>query len=529
MNPFSVVTPASAEEREKQLEQWWATLRTGPLQGQAHELEAVLNLGLASKPHRYDEIVGGLALRYSGNQKAIVENALKMRYPKAGNMPVDPVNWAAFFARSDAGVYVVDALRFLQAKTSRGVGKAVRGPKAETFNRIVDDAGLLELMPEFERRALVGAKALVAYLGFRRLGDDDVGRPVATMFWPSNVHVVCHPSAPSDERAIVALAARVTPHASAPETQRWWVWTRPWEDNENGTVKAFGGWRACHMRTDGKAGPILEWGDMRLPWVFFRVEQADGGFWPTPESDTIAQIDELNISRSNEQHTVDMQGHGQGVYSGTGDDGEMVIGPDRYVQIGPNEQLYSVDHNPKLREMRESREQKLREIAVARSNNPDTYATTKSSAVSGISRAVANLPHDQRIRELRPRFRKFEEEQLLPTLIAIVDKYAPEEYGEKIGDAVVARVQYGAPPDYEELDQKQRRLELDLKLGVISKATYATLMGHYDNEQQAADDGLSADLVPMATPTASTAGNPLAPTSTAPVTPPPAPIADGEA
>jgi hypothetical protein len=262
-----------------------------------------------------------------------------------------------------------------------------------------------------------------------------------------------------------------------------------------------------------------------LPILFLRTEQADGCFWPTPERDTIAQVDELNIGRSNEQHVVDLQGHGQGVYSGTMNEAEQLpLGPDRWIKIGPNETITSVNFNPLLEEVRLSRQNFLREIAVSRSNNPDAYSMTPSTSESGISRKVANLPHDKRIRELRPIFRRFEELRMLPVIVEILQMFAPVTYYPgPAGDDVDVRprVVFGVAPDFEELDQKQRRLEIDLKMGVISEARYAVLMGHYDNEVAAVGDGLSNERKPRETPTASTAGSPTPPPTTTTTTTPP--------
>ena len=519
---------------DSSLESWWKVLRAGPLVGVQAELDAVIGLGKAGKPFGFDDDVAGMAQRYRGNQEDIVRAKLKKRYPNAGEMPVTPINWLAFFARSDAGVYVVDAERYLDegglalrdadlVDKDTGEVKEKADPRAAAFKRALSDVGMLNVMPELERRALTGAQSAVLYLGWRKLGQADEGRPIGRMLWSSDCHVVCHPSAPDDENAIVALAVRQTPLASSPKIETWWVWSRTWADDADGFPVSFGPWQSMMMSTGGTATTPRMYAGRRLPFVFVRLLQADGGFWPSPERDTIVQVDELNVGRSNEQHTVDLQGHGQGVYAGTANDAEQLpMGPDRWIKVGPGEEITSIDFNPKLEDMRASRQQSLREIAVARSNNPDTYATTPSTAASGISRTIANIPHDRRIRELRPIFQRAEEKHILPILLEILALFAPESYAPKMDGAITPRVVFGSAPDYEELDQKQRRLEIDLKMGVISKAQYAVLMGHYDNESAAISDGLSGDLVEMETPTPSTAGEHAGPQppSKPPVPPP---------
>ncbi len=470
-----------------------AIIALGAKAATAAELRAVLDAGKAAKPLDYDVDVAGMAQRYRGDQQAIIAAKLLDRYPNAGKMPISPVNWLAFFARSDAGVYVVDAERYLETLAKEDI--PADDARALAFARALEDMGLATLMPELERRTLTGVKAAAVEIMWRKVDDADEGKPVGFMYWPSDIFVICHPSAPNDERAIMVCGLRQTPTSAAPGVHTWMIYSRSFEANPDGSVKAWGDWMWVRTRSDGEHPALpAKYPGKRLPVAFLRIEQADGGFWPCPEKDTIAQIDELNVGRSNEQHTVDLQGHGQGVYFGTLLEGDhLPMGPDRWVKAEPSARIESVNFNPLLEDMRASRSQSLREVAVSRSNNPDAYATTPTVAVSGVSRSIANLPHDKRVRELRPIFRRFEEQQLLPILLEVLEQFAPTSYAPKFGD-VVPRVVFGVPPDYEELDSKQRRLELDLKLGVISKARYAVLMGHYDNERDAAADGLALEL-----------------------------------
>ncbi len=93
-------------EREKLFA---AIIALGAQNDAAAEMQTVLTAGKRAKPPGFDDTVGGMAQRYRGDQEALVRAKIAERYPDAGKMPVSPINWLAFFARSDAGVYVVDA------------------------------------------------------------------------------------------------------------------------------------------------------------------------------------------------------------------------------------------------------------------------------------------------------------------------------------------------------------------------------------------------------------------------------------
>lgn len=482
----------------------------------AEELKALLEAGLRSKPLGYDRTVAGIAQRYSGDQVAIIKAALARRYPNAGDMPINPANFVRFFARTDCGVYVSEADRFLEKD---GVALVDDDRHAKAFNRLVEDVGMSRLMPELEQRALTGAKAVAVELCWRKVDDEDEGRPVAQIYWTSDVIVLCHPTAPNDPRAIMVCALRQSPTSSAPGEHRWSIYSRKPYERPDGRVSKWGPWFHVVLCSDG-SHPAMprELPNKRLPVLFLRTEQAVGGFWPVPEADVVAQSDELNMSRANEQHVVDLQGHGQGVYSGNSEEKkDLILGPDRLIQIGTGETITTIPFNPHLEDMRESRGRLLREVAVTRSANPDAMATTPTVAVSGVSRAIANLPHDQRVRELRPILKEFEERWFMPCLLEHADLFSSPTYAPTFGDDVAPRVVFGAAPDYEELDAKQRRLKEDRDDGIISDARYAVKMGHFDDIRAAVAAGLSDELKAKEKPTPPS----MPPPAPAP-TPPPA-------
>ena len=220
-----------------------------------------------------------------------------------------------------------------------------------------------------------------------------------------------------------------------------------------------------------------------------QVGQPSGSVFVDAEHDLDDVVDALNVWRSNEQYTLEMQGHTQLVYAGhTSETTELVVGPDAIAKVGPNETLTPVDLNPKLQDMREARKLALRELAATRQNSPDAYATEPGPPMSGISRAIANEPHNQRLAELRHTFRRFEERQLLPMLQALHNAYAPANAPAITG---MPRMTPRRPAQLEDPEAKVRRLQAEVDAGWITPAQAAVDAGRYPSVDAAVTAGVS--------------------------------------
>ena len=436
------------------------------------QLRALLDAGRKTRPADYDSVVKGLAVRYGGDQAAIVRDALKKAYPRTyQQLPIDPVNWLRFFSRQDSGVYSAPAERTLVDDSGEAIDED--DERMLAFRRALEQCAVDVVMPEMERRCHAGVRASFAMIGWRKIGDAE-GKAICQLYWPHDVVTLAHPSAPDDPEAIWLCAIRqASPSEASP---LWWVWSREFVEDDLGNLVSFGGWTHRRVSEDGKIATASEAYDGRFPGAFLRLEPGAGGIWPDPDRDVVANVDRLNVSRSNRQHVVDMQAHATWVYSGlTRETSELVGGPGVVLQIGSGETLQAQTAGADHAAIEASATRDLQELGVSRGNSPDAYAVEPGAPQSGVSRMIANAPHDQRVAESRPIFKAFEEGQLLPIIVDVLrlfDPSAPAEFGD-----VKPRVTLSTGKTYEaDIDKQERVLALKAA-GLIDEADARVMLG----------------------------------------------------
>lgn len=457
------------------------------------ELDAALAAVERHRPAGYRSRMVQRRKRYLGQQRSIIESALRARFPQTfQRMPVAGLNFMRLVAAQDAGVYAEPPERYLVEEN--GEREPPEMPEAAAFAALLDQSGLDAFMVEAERSALAMLTMFVRGQWAKRDAEDP-GRAALQLFWPSDVGVVCHASDPTDFERALLLVAEVASPAGPQGKARWYeVWSRSVEDDELGAPIRWGPWMR-HVVSD--AGDALfaggdnraVWEAERWPWACLQVGQPSGSVFVDAEHDLDDVVDSLNVWRSNEQYTLEMQGHTQLVYAGhTSEATELVVGPDAIAKVGPDETLTPVDLNPKLQDMREARKLALRELAATRQNSPDAYATEPGPPMSGISRAIANQPHEQRLAELRHTFRRFEERQLLPMLQALHNAFAPANAPAITG---TPRMTPRRPPQLEDPEAKVRRLQAEVDAGWITPAQAAVDAGRYPSVDAAVGAGVS--------------------------------------
>lgn len=442
------------------------------------QLQALLQLGRRQRAPDYDSVCKGLVQRYLGDQAQLVKQALQAKYKKTYEyMPVDPVNWLRFFARQDSGVYQSGVTRSLVDDKKQPIDDE----REEAFNTALDQIGVDSLMPELERRVNAGVRSGAVVVGYRQVEGGE--KATAQLYWPQDVVTINHTSAPDDLDTIWFVALKQSTAQISDTSPVWWCWTREAIEDEMGNLLRFGPWEHRRVSEDGKIATASESYPGRLPIAFLRTELPQGGFWPAPDKDKILNVDSLNVSRSNRQHVVNSQAHATFIYKGKmREASELVGGPDGIIHIDTAEDLEAISANANHAAIEASATRDLQELGVAAGNSPDAYAVTPGEAQSGVSRMIANAPHDQRIAESKPIFKRFEEQQLLPILLNVLElfsKTAPVKFN------ATPIVQFANNQVFEDSSAKQQRI-LDLRTSnLIDDAEALVLLGMKDSREEA--------------------------------------------
>lgn len=478
-----------------------AAIRTMAQAATSKELDAVVEIGKLRKPHGFDEHVIGLARRYDGDQASILKGVLEDRYPNThAAMPCAPLPWLEFIATQDAGVYEEQPERALYADGDDGDKLPPDDDRQKRFARLCERADLPVQMPELERRVLIPCPQLV-HVGWVKASRDDPGRPVLSMYWPSDVIVINHWSAPADPTLDLALVVAV--RQASPDVVSggdwWWVWSRDHEDVYEGDrfiEPGFKAWSHVFISRDGKqrstTAKAQDYEGKLLPFFLAQVGVPRGSPFVDRHRDIKHSVDELNVMAANEQHTVDMQAHGQAWTDSQDEKDGFVIGPDRAMRVRPGSNVGVLNFDPKLEDMRESRKLRARELASARGNSPDAYTTEPGPPQSGVSREIQNRPHESKLNTLRHVFQSVENRKLLPILLDVAETFdAPEN---RIGAGVRAQMNPRRPRKIEDPEMRQRRMLEARDASWISDARAATESDLYPSVDDAKKAGLSDEL-----------------------------------
>lgn len=479
------------------------------------ELAIVLNAARAKKPAGFDQHCREVAKRYRGNTIADFKKLLVERFPNTHlQMPKAPLNLVKFVAAQDAGVYEEEPDRKLVADELAEDGQTsevdvpAEDPRSKNFAWLVEMADLAVKMPEAEQRALIPMPVVVHY-GWVQAAGDDEGRPRLTLYWPQDVLVLNHPWAPIDPTLdfAVFVALRQASPDGGKSGDWWWCFSREVTTDDEGRP-TFGPWYESMLSTEGEqqganAAPRPLKSKL-LPIALLQVGEPEGSMFVDEERDLPATLDEMNVMAANEQYAGNMQGHSQLWTDSQSDADEIAIGADLAIKVQQGAQLGVVDFNPKLDEMRNTRKTRMRELSATRSNSPDAYDVESKAPESGVSREIANRPHDAKLRRLRHVFRVFENTRQLPILIDLCNTFTTRKI-EGCRPVMTPRL----PARVEDQNQKQMRLVEAKDGGGITEAHCWTEAGYYPSIDAAVKAGLSNELKPK--PLAPQGGPPLSP------------------
>jgi len=125
----------------------------------------------------------------------------------------------------------------------------------------------------------------------------------------------------------------------------------------------------------------------------------------------------------------------------------------------------------------------LQELGVSRGNSPDAYAVEPGAPQSGVSRLIANAPHDQRVAEMRPIFADFEESELLPIVLDVLAHFSPTAPADFGGAYPV--VTLGTIKTYEDDAVKTQRVLDLLNAKIIDEADARVMLGLSSSRDEA--------------------------------------------
>jgi hypothetical protein len=453
------------------------------------------------------------AVRYLGNQKAVINAELRRRYPlSAQYMPNAPLPYIRQWARKDAGCYQQEPQRFLVDRQRNPIEDQTL---TKAYDALVEASRISEVAPEAERRARTGIKAAVVHVGYLPPIGDDEGRPLLRHYWPHDVVVICHPSYPGEDEAAIFVALRQA--AENDSDQRWLCFKRDFAEDA-GIVTSWGAWQTAMWAGDDEAIAWEEYNGDILPVVVLRLEPPDGGYWPACEADSYAVSDQLNTSRANLEYVGDLQGHDRMyIADDTFDEVEQPAGPDSITKLRTGGAMGFASPAPAFEALQNTIDEKQRAVGVARGNDPNEYTDKPGPAESGVARLVAKFPHELTLREAREAMRRFDE-RLCRVFLDVADNFDP--LLPTFGTDVRPRTELAPSVVFEDPTSKQQRALTDLQEGIISPAEYAVEVGRHASVAKAVEAGFSDVARMRAPPAAPAQSSPAEALASALLTPP---------
>lgn len=447
------------------------------------ELETVLRAARRRKDPALDVASLGAQLRYRGRQKDLVKAAIAARFPGTKGMVPNPINWLRMLARLDAGTYVVESDRYL-VDEKRARLKA-DDPRSDLLKWALEKSEFHSMMQECERRMLITPGCVVGTITWIDDPDGGEGFPHVDLYWPHQVEVICHWSAPTSwkHKYIVAIQ-QASPD---PDSKADWyrVWSRlPPED----ITGKWGEWSSVLISTAGEqasesATPTPLKGSI-LPVFLMQFGRPEGYTFLVDDLDLLDNVDDLNVQRANASFVTGLQGHDQ-IWTDdqSSDAKEQKIGPDALFRVASGHEVGLLSPNPKLDAFMSQRDADLRELATSRGNSPHAYVQKASgNPQSGVAMMIENLTHDTRIAEQMPVARRLEEDGPLAILLDVVRAHRDD--GASLA-GLRARVNPLPRPAIEDPLQKHQRLVSEVNLKWKSVVRAVVEAGIYPNEEAA--------------------------------------------
>lgn len=432
-------------------------------------------LGFASsQARRRDHLVG------NGSQH--VKAKLKKLYPQTWERiePL-PYNFARHSARTGASFYDEPPTRVLiDPLTSTVVpGDDLR---SLAFAEAIDQSRARVVLAAADERAEWMGDAVIAVRA--RESWDAASQSMATrlrceLHWADNAWVLPDAAAPADLQRAGGFVLKIKTARNGRACDAYEVWTR-----------AEGGpWTVSTQLGDGAVLiPQEEYTGHMLPFVIMHAEATDGLPFVERGDDDVDMIEMLVVGQSDAAHIGRMQGHTDRVYRGTRKKPhELVGGPDATIQIDTGEELTALAYSPALEALDAGNVKQMKTWALTKEHPVHSYTVDGQAPESGFARAIANEARDRMQRRRDALIVEKEESEILPIIAEVWTMFVD-------ADRPLTGLRFKVAPKrskpHEDLEARQRRLQADLNLGVVSLATYAVEMGHFASLADAIAAGL---------------------------------------
>ncbi len=448
-------------------------IATGAERATADILRRVKDAATNFRPDGYGDLTTQRRHYYEGKQLKYLRAHLAKLYPNTSHR-ITPVvlNYIKLIAEQDSDAYREPPTREVLDDN----GEAV---ETDWLAPLLKQARIDRVMPEAERRNKISRTTFI------RVSDSRVeGRTRLDLFWPNDVWVLPNPEAPSSIEHAFAVVLKVAgPGGSDDEWFEFW-----WRVYDAQTA-AYGGWKVERVSREGERAPAIfdasgaptqDWPGSRLPIVAIHEGIPDGPYLDD-DNDLVCSQDTINESWTEIQHMIRTQAHALIWHSGINSDRSVVGGPGSKLAIGPGEQIGVINPNPQIAQVMESAAQYTRALAVTRRQSPDAYSTDQA-VLTGISRQIANIPHEEARAESIARYKDAEEHDLLPVLIEVASIFGRTEAPEMVGGF---RVSFHGTDRYEDPTARQNRALQALDRKIISKAQAMAETEFWDSEEEA--------------------------------------------
>jgi hypothetical protein len=477
-------------------------VKAGSTANQASVVNDVLAEAEKWKPVSYDADNRRRRDHYEGRGSKWIRAKLKDYFPKSyEKIPILPFNFAKLHAEVAAAVYDEEPGREL---LQDGEPLDKEDERSKRFAELLRKAQLRTVMADAER-VMHWSGSVVIVARWRKYFDTKkkklLGRVCLDLYWPHEVGVVPHPSAPTDPNLAVAFIIQVAgPSGTSPvqAEQYFELWTREAQEDELGQVAGFGPWFVSIISRKGdvdaatKRGTPVEYKGEITPIIIANLSSPRGSPFFDPGLDDVDVVESLNVDTSDAAYIEHLQGHTDRVYKGSRDGGKQTGGPDSTTQIDPGEELDTLDYNPKIVELMESQEARRKLWAATKRHSQGAYSVDSAAPASGVARQIENEPQEKMRQEQVAKAKELEELLLLPLLVDVFDTFSGEA---SIGaDGVEFRFTPATRPTYEDPEARQRRVLEAKDAGLISEARAAVECGYYATVEEAVEKGLSDEL-----------------------------------